>query len=60
MHDKSFYTVLHAHMRFFDTNPVGRIVNRFSKDLGMLDDQLPWTLLDFVQVCGGNCIYPQC
>ncbi|NXP64227.1 MRP4 protein, partial [Chloropsis cyanopogon] len=33
-------------------NPVfiGRILNRFSKDIGHLDDLLPLTFLDFVQV----------
>ena len=25
----------------------GRILNRFSKDIGVLDDSLPWTLFDF-------------
>lgn len=37
---------------FFFSNPVsvGRILNRFSKDIGHLDDLLPLTFLDFVQV----------
>lgn len=37
---------------FFFPNPVsvGRILNRFSKDIGHLDDLLPLTFLDFVQV----------
>eukprot|EP00048_Salpingoeca_helianthica_P001500 m.49642 g.49642 ORF g.49642 m.49642 type:complete len:579 (+) comp11508_c0_seq1:1817-3553(+) len=50
LHDESFSTVLHAPMRFFDTNPVGRIVNRFSKDLSLIDDMMPWTMLDFLQL----------
>jgi ABC-type multidrug transport system fused ATPase/permease subunit len=56
LHDQSFFTVLHAPMRFFDTNPVGRIVNRFSKDLALIDDMMPWTLLDFLQVCVSVCV----
>ncbi|KAG7282914.1 hypothetical protein CRUP_018414 [Coryphaenoides rupestris] len=28
----------------------GRILNRFSKDIGHLDSLLPWTFVDFVQV----------
>ena len=36
-------------MRFFDENPVGRIMNRFTKDLGNVDDMLPRTLLEASQ-----------
>ena len=28
----------------------GRILNRFSKDIGQMDDLLPLTFLDFIQV----------
>lgn len=42
-------------MRFFDTNPSGRIMNRFSKDMGAIDEFLPKALLDSSQVW--NMIY---
>lgn len=29
---------------------LGRILNRFSKDIGYLDSLLPWTFVDFIQV----------
>lgn len=37
-------------MRFFDTNPSGRILNRFSKDMGAVDEFLPKAFLDSAQV----------
>ncbi|XP_060582748.1 ATP-binding cassette sub-family C member 9-like [Ruditapes philippinarum] len=36
-------TVLHVPMRFFDTNPSGRIINRFSSDVGQIDQKIPAT-----------------
>uniref|UniRef100_F6T8N6 Uncharacterized protein n=1 Tax=Ciona intestinalis TaxID=7719 RepID=F6T8N6_CIOIN len=50
MHDKMFHAILHAPMRFFDVNPVGRILNRFSKDLGQVDELLPQTFMDFIYI----------
>jgi ATP-binding cassette subfamily C (CFTR/MRP) protein 4 len=50
LHDSMFYAVVQTPILFFDTNPVGRILNRFSKDIGLLDDTLANTYFDFVQV----------
>uniref|UniRef100_A0A452VN21 ATP binding cassette subfamily C member 4 n=1 Tax=Ursus maritimus TaxID=29073 RepID=A0A452VN21_URSMA len=49
LHNKMFESILRAPVLFFDRNPVGRILNRFSKDVGHMDDLLPLTFLDFFQ-----------
>ncbi|XP_055069172.2 ATP-binding cassette sub-family C member 4 isoform X1 [Misgurnus anguillicaudatus] len=50
LHSRMFNCILRTPVRFFDINPIGRILNRFSKDIGQLDSQLPWTFVDFMQV----------
>ena len=45
LHDQMTTTVMKAPVLFFDTNPVGRILNRFSKDTGYMDDLLPGKFL---------------
>lgn len=45
-----FASVIHATMRFFNVNTSGRILNRFSKDLGAVDELLPNCFVDTVQV----------
>jgi ATP-binding cassette subfamily C (CFTR/MRP) protein 4 len=47
LHDRMTKAVLRARISFFDQNPLGRILNRFSADVGSNDDQLPMTLFDF-------------
>ncbi|KAK6195727.1 hypothetical protein SNE40_001092 [Patella caerulea] len=49
LHDLMFARILRTTINFFDTNPVGRILNRFSKDVGHMDDLLPVTFFDFIQ-----------
>lgn len=53
LHDKSFLRLLHSPMRFFDTNPCGRILNRFSKDMGAVDEMLPRAIIEAAQVLSG-------
>ncbi|XP_019856381.1 PREDICTED: multidrug resistance-associated protein 4-like isoform X2 [Amphimedon queenslandica] len=40
LHNRMFSHVLRAPIYFFDTNPIGQILNRFSKDIGFMDDTL--------------------
>ncbi|CAH1981017.1 unnamed protein product [Acanthoscelides obtectus] len=51
LHNNMFACILQAPMRFFDTNPSGRILNRFSKDMGAIDELLPTAALDAIQIC---------
>ncbi|KAL7557087.1 hypothetical protein ACA910_009910 [Epithemia clementina (nom. ined.)] len=46
IHDRMAEAVLRAKIEFFDTNPLGRILNRFSADIGITDDMLPQTLFE--------------
>lgn len=50
LHTMAFDGLVSTSMRFFDLNPSGRILNRFSKDLGAIDEWLAKCLLDAVQV----------
>ena len=50
LHDKMVLAVLQAPVLFFDSNPVGRIMNRFSKDVGCLDEVLPKPFLMAIQL----------
>ena len=47
-HDKMLKSVLWAPMSFFDTNPKGRIINRFAKDLDYMDKKIPKNYVDFI------------
>uniref|UniRef100_A0A8C7DDB9 Cystic fibrosis transmembrane conductance regulator n=1 Tax=Oncorhynchus kisutch TaxID=8019 RepID=A0A8C7DDB9_ONCKI len=50
LHNRMFNSILRTPVRFFDINPIGRVLNRFSKDIGQLDAALPWTFVDFIQI----------
>ncbi|KAJ3018717.1 Multidrug resistance-associated protein 4 [Thoreauomyces humboldtii] len=41
--------VFRVQMAFFQQNPHGRLMNRFSKDINLLDEMLPQTFFDFIQ-----------
>ncbi|XP_018322221.1 probable multidrug resistance-associated protein lethal(2)03659 [Agrilus planipennis] len=50
LHGTMFSALLKAPMRFFDVNPLGRILNRFSKDMGIIDELLPRIMLDALTI----------
>lgn len=50
LHDSLFHKVIYTDMLFFNTNPSGRILNRFSKDVGAIDELLPKAILDAGQI----------
>lgn len=57
LHNAMFSSILRGAMRFFDTNPSGRILNRFSKDIGAIDELLPRFMLESIQVNSGVRMY---
>ncbi|RNA19405.1 multidrug resistance-associated 4-like, partial [Brachionus plicatilis] len=46
----AFFIVRDTSIRFYDLNPIGRILNRFSKDTNNMDEMLTLYLYDFCQV----------
>lgn len=66
LHDELFHKILRCPMKFFDTTPIGRILNRFSKDMDEVDTRLPLQAEMFLQnvllvfCCLGviGCVFP--
>ncbi|XP_065723649.2 probable multidrug resistance-associated protein lethal(2)03659 isoform X2 [Drosophila suzukii] len=49
LHNSMFRGVCRASMYFFNTNPSGSILNRFSKDMGQVDEVLPSLMMTVIQ-----------
>ena len=56
LHRDALESVMHAPMQFFDTNPVGRTVNRFSSDMELIDSKIPNRLTDVIW-CGVSVFF---
>ena len=50
LHNSMFSSLTKATMGFFNTNTSGVILNRFSKDIGAIDERLPLALMDVLQL----------
>ncbi len=48
LHGRMLKSLLRTSLRFFDTTPVGRIVQRFSRDIESVDIYLQWSFESFV------------
>ena len=53
LHKWSIQSVLHAPMSFFETTPLGRIMNRFSKDIDTIDNTLGESIRMFANTFSG-------
>nr|XP_043068593.1 ATP-binding cassette sub-family C member Sur [Drosophila bipectinata] len=54
LHDKLLQTILHKTLHFFQVTPLGRIVNRFSNDMAVIDKKIAATgqrLLQLTLLC---------
>ncbi|KAF7279579.1 hypothetical protein GWI33_006975 [Rhynchophorus ferrugineus] len=59
LHDYIFSRIIQARMRFYNLNPSGRILNRFSKDIGLIDEYIPSVLVDVIEIAlllGGTIV----
>lgn len=48
LHLLILHAVLFAPLTFTDTTPLGRILARFSKDMDVVDEELPWEISDLL------------
>lgn len=49
LHQTVLFSIASAPMRFFDTTPLGRIINRFSRDIDMCDNSLQMSFIFMLQ-----------
>lgn len=60
LHNRIFAKLLRAPLIFFESNPMGRILNRFTRDMGQIDQKVPATLDELVSVRRNHCLLSSC
>ncbi|XP_016663044.1 probable multidrug resistance-associated protein lethal(2)03659 [Acyrthosiphon pisum] len=50
LHNEMFHAITRSTMNFLNKNSSGRILNRFSKDIGLIDEILPNVLVIVIQI----------
>lgn len=50
IHKSFFSCIMNAPVRFFDFNPIGILLNRLGRDIGLIDETLPLTYSDVIVI----------
>ena len=56
IHSSLFNRIVRAKMKFFYTNPVGIVLNRFSRDIGIVDNSIWSCLYDLLEVLTNDLV----
>ena len=56
IHKNLFERIVRAKMKFFYENPVGILLNRFSRDIGIVDDELWGSFYDFIEIAFNDIV----
>src|SRR5699024_9799153 len=54
LHNQIFSSLIQAPIVFFDKTPIGIIMNRVSRDLGIIDDLLPVIGFESLEILGNS------
>ncbi|KAF0447968.1 P-loop containing nucleoside triphosphate hydrolase protein [Gigaspora margarita] len=57
LHNILLNKILSTTIRFYDTTPIGRIINRFSKDLEIIDQILCLNVMNFIYSCMSSAAF---
>ncbi|RNA42720.1 multidrug resistance-associated 1 [Brachionus plicatilis] len=49
LHSSMLYSILRSNMQFFESTPIGRIINRFSKDIEAVENMIPMSYRNLVR-----------
>lgn len=61
LHNRIFSSLIQAPIAFFDKTPIGVIMNRVSRDLGIIDDILPPVAFEAIEIlCSSFAVFILC
>lgn len=49
LHSSMLFSILRSNMQFFESTPIGRIINRFSKDIEAVENMIPLSYRNLVR-----------
>ncbi|XP_030749669.1 multidrug resistance-associated protein 4-like isoform X2 [Sitophilus oryzae] len=55
IHAKMLSSLLRAKMAFFENTHLGNVLNRFSKDLTVIDEEYPFVVYEFIELLMTTC-----